>query len=107
MSQSNTEFERVTYICRRGTIHADKEKALWTLHTMFAARCLWRATSVIESDMICKQIRRSAAQNRQIDGMIRLWRSSRALLFITFGIYCFIYPSSLLLLMFDAVPAGT
>ncbi len=37
-----------------------------------------------------------------------MWnRTNRIVLFITFGVYCFIYPSSLFLLVTDRVPAGT
>lgn len=36
-----------------------------------------------------------------------LGRFARLLLFVSFGIYCFIYPSSLFLLMTGSVPAGT
>ncbi len=36
-----------------------------------------------------------------------LTRTNRIFLIVSFGIYCFIYPSSLFLLMTDGVPAGT
>ncbi len=37
-----------------------------------------------------------------------MWnRTNKIVLFIAFGVYCFIYPSSLFLLVTDQVPAGT